>query len=165
MEAPFPEALMTRPSLLAALLAATLAACAAEPTPPPATPDAGSGAGGVELGKVCLELATLLCVEGTKCGCPGLAGEEACVAKQQPLCERSFAGPISGVTLGRLRYDPAAASACVAAYTAAIAGCADPSDTPYAVACGAMFVDAAAVGAGCNPLDKGLACADGAGVF
>lgn len=151
--------------LLALVTALVFMACSSagdSPADAGNAPDGGSTAS-LTVENLCRTLAETICAEAATCSCPGVTSAEACLAKQQPGCERSFSVPISGVALGRLTFDPAAARACVDAYAKAIDGCATPNDTPPASVCARIFIDAAAVGANCHAANLGMACANGTG--
>ena len=120
---------------------------------------------GLPLDGFCVALAQTHCDEVAGCSCPNEgADSDACLAGQRQGCERAFAGFISGVTLGRLTFDSAAAVQCVTDYAAAVAGCADPFDTPFSSACARMFQDSAPLAGTCAALNTGASCGELSGV-
>ncbi len=123
----------------------------------------GGTAAAMTVETVCQRLAETICAEAVTCGCGG-QDLAVCLAAQQPGCERSFAGPISRVVLGRLTFDAASAEKCRSDYGRAVEGCASPSDSPYSSACARMFVDPAALGGQCDPSNVRLSCAGGSGL-
>ena len=123
--------------------------------------NADSSAAPMQVSELCPALVNKQCAALGACGCPfGAGGKAACEAKQSDLCQKSMVASVGGTALGTLQFDPKAATECLAGFDAMAANCALPTDRVRPLACQALFIDVAKLGAPCAAYSAGLLCAD-----